>query len=50
MKINGMKILKIAIPVASVAVTFAANWLSDKKQEETIAKKVSEEFAKLKNE
>ncbi len=47
MKLNGMKILKVVIPVASVAATFAANWLSDKKQDEVIAQKVAEALAKI---
>ena len=47
MKLNGMKILKVVIPVAGFAATLAANWLGKKEQEEEIAKRVSEELAKI---
>ena len=47
MKSNGMKILKIVVPVVSVVATLASNWLGKKEQEDEIAKRVAEEIAKL---
>lgn len=47
MKINGMKILKITVPIVTVAATLASNYLGKKEQEEEIAKKVAEELAKF---
>ena len=37
-----MKIAKIAVPVASIAVTIATNFLSEKDLDDKIAKKLAE--------
>ena len=50
MKLNTGKILKVVVPVASVAVSLLSGDMSKKDQEETIAKKVAEELAKTKGE
>ena len=42
MKPNFEKIGKILLPVAGIALTIASNIISNKQQEETIAKKVAE--------
>ena len=46
MKLNGIKILKVAVPVVTIAASLASNWLGKKEQEEEIAKRVAEELAK----
>lgn len=40
-----MKVVKLVVPVASVAVTLAANYLSKKEMDDTVAKKVAEALA-----
>lgn len=41
------KIVKIAVPVASIALQFASGWLADKKLDEKIVEKSTEVFTKL---
>ena len=45
MNATALKIVKIVVPVASAAVTLAANYLSNKELDEKVAKKVSEALA-----
>lgn len=45
-----LKIVKVVVPVASIAVTCAANYLSSKELDDKVAKKVSEALANTVNE
>ena len=45
-----LKIAKVVVPVISVGVTLAANYLSNKELDEKVAKKVSETLAKVNEE
>lgn len=45
-----LKIAKVVVPVISVGVTLAANYLSNKELDEKVAKKVSETLAKANEE
>ena len=47
MKSKAMTFLKVLSPIVTIGGTLLANYYADKKQEEIIAKKVSEEFTKL---
>ena len=40
-----LKIVKVVVPIASIGVTLAANYLSDKELDSKVAKKVSEALA-----
>lgn len=42
MNLNWGKIVKVVVPVASVAVTAATSYLSNKELDEKVAKKVAE--------
>ena len=46
MKLNGVKILKVVVPVVTIAASLASTWLGKKEQEEEITKRVAEELAK----
>lgn len=41
-----LKAVKVIVPIASVGVTLAANFLSNKELDDKVAKKVSEALAK----
>ena len=41
-----LKVVKIVVPLASIGVTLAANYLSGKELDEKISKKITEELAK----
>lgn len=49
MKIEWGKIVKIVVPVASIATALASNYLSDKEMDEKVAKKVAEALNSEKN-
>ena len=42
MKVNWGKVVKVVVPVASVAVTLASNYLGAKELDEKVAEKVAE--------
>lgn len=46
MKEKVLKVAKLVVPVASIGVTLAANYLSNKELDDKVAKKVSEALAK----
>lgn len=41
-----LKIVKIVVPVASIGVTLAANYLSGKELDEKVSKKIAEALSK----
>ena len=43
---NVMKVVKIVVPVASIALSFVASYLNKQELDETITKKVAEALAK----
>lgn len=45
-----LKIAKVFVPVVSIGVTLAANYLSNKELDEKVAKQVSEALAKANGE
>lgn len=42
-----LKAIKVAVPVASMALTFASHYLEKKELDELVTKKVSEALAKV---
>lgn len=46
MNTKALKIIKIAVSVASIGVTFAANYFADKDLDDKVTKKVTEALAK----
>lgn len=49
MKIDGTKVLKFVVPVATAVIGGVSTWLSNKEFDEKVAKKVAEELAKNSN-
>ena len=46
MNVKMLKVVKALVPVASIAVTLAANYFADKDLDEKVGKKVAEALAK----